>query len=66
MDIIGPHYTSDGTIQHKFLLPTLMDAVFKFHLCGFEVCAVVCDGASSNMTMVKELTGSERKAYGYA
>ena len=42
-----------------------MDAIFKFHKCGFEVCAVVCDGASSNMTMVKELTGAEQKAYGW-
>ena len=42
-----------------------MDAIFKFHTCGFETCAVVCDGASSNMTMVKELCGAERKAYGY-
>lgn len=65
VDIIGPHYTSDGTIEHKFLLPILMDAVFKFHQCGFEVSAVMCDGVSSNMTMVKELTGSEIKAYWY-
>ena len=42
-----------------------MDVIFKFHKYGFEVCGVVCDGASSNMTMVKELTGSIRKAYGF-
>ena len=65
VDVVGPHYTSDGTIHHKFLLPTLMDAMFKLHKCGFETCAIVCDGASSNLTMIKELTGSERKAYGY-
>ena len=64
VDIVGPHYTSNGSVDHKFLLPTLMDAIFKFHKCGFEVCVVVCDGASANMTMVKELTGYERKAYG--
>lgn len=32
-----------------------MDAIFKFHKCGFETCAVVNDGASSNLTMIKEL-----------
>ena len=63
--MIGPHYTSDGTLHHKFLLPTVMDAIFKLHKCGFETCVVVCDGASSNLTMIKELTGAERKAYGY-
>ena len=65
VDVIGPHYTSDGTVHHKFLLPTLMDAMFKLHKCGFDTCAVVCDGASSNLSMIQELTGSERKAYGY-
>ena len=42
-----------------------MDAIFKFHKCGFETCTVVSDGASSNLTKIKELTGAERKAYGY-
>lgn len=65
VDIVGPHYTSSGTMHHKFILPTLMDAIFKLHKHGFDVCAVVCDGASSNLTMIKELTGSEPKAYGY-
>ena len=65
MDIIGPHYTNEQTMDHKFLLPTMMDAMFKFHKCGFETCAIVCDGASSNLTMIKEMTGADRKAYGY-
>ena len=43
----------------------MMDAMFKFHKCGFETCAIVCDGASSNLTMIKEMTGADRKAYGY-
>ncbi len=32
-------------------------------VCGFGTVAVVCDGASSNMTMVKEISGSKRGAY---
>jgi hypothetical protein len=39
--VIGPHYTSDGTLHHKFLLPTLMDAIFKLHKCGFETWCVM-------------------------
>lgn len=66
MDIVGPHYTSDGTMHHKFLIPTLMDAIFKFHLSGFETVAVVCDGASSNLAMIKEMSGTSSKAYGYS
>ena len=49
-------------MDHKFLLPTLMDAIFKFHKCRFKTCAVVCDGASSNLTMCKEMSGVPRKA----
>ncbi len=30
----------------------------------YATVAVVCDGASSNMTMVKEMSGSKRGAYG--
>ena len=52
-------------MDHKFLLPTLMDAIFKFHRCGFEISGVVCDGAAPNLTMIKELTGAERRACGY-
>ena len=64
VDIVGPHYSSDGSIHHKFLLPTLMDAIFKFHKCGFDTSAVVCDGAAANLTLIKELSGSQTGAYG--
>jgi hypothetical protein len=30
-----------------------------------NTCAVVCDGASANLPLVKELSGAPRKAYGY-
>ena len=47
-------------------MPCLMDAMFKFHKFGFKtVVAVVCDGASSNLSMIKLLSGYEAKAYGY-
>ena len=52
-------------MHHKFILPALMDAILKLHKYGFDVCAVVCDGASANLTVIKELTGSDTKAFGY-
>ena len=63
-DVIGPHYSSDGTIDHKRLCPILIDAIQQFHVCGFKTAAVVVDGASSNLTMIKEFSGQARKAYG--
>jgi len=46
-------------------MPCLMDAMFKFHKFGFKTVAVVCDGASSNLSMIKLMSGGEAKAYGY-
>ncbi len=63
-DVVGPHYTSDSTFSHDKLCPILMDAIQQFHLCGFKTVAVVCDGASSNMSMIKEMSGALPKAYG--
>ena len=62
-DVIGPHFTNDSTFPHHMLCSVLMESIHQFHICGFEVIAVVCDGASSNMTMIKEMSGAERKAY---
>ena len=54
VDVVGPHYTSDSMLDHKLLLPLLMDAIFKFHKCGFQTVAVVCASASHNLTLVKD------------
>ena len=33
---------------------------------GFKTVAVVCDGASSNLSMIKLMPGDDAKVYGYA
>ena len=63
-DVIGPHYSNDSTFPHDATCRVLIDAIQQFHLCGFETLAVVTDGASANMTMIKEMSGAPRKAYG--
>jgi len=60
-----PSTLNSSFVQHKFLIPCLMDAMFKFHKFGFKSVAVVCDDASSNLSMIKVLSGSEAKEYGY-
>jgi len=42
-DVIGPHYTSESSFEHKALCPILLDAIRQFHVCGFDAIAVVCD-----------------------
>ena len=36
-DIIGPYYTSSGTMKMVFTLACLFDAIRKFHAYGFKV-----------------------------
>ena len=56
-DIIGPYYTSASTLKCKFLLPCVMDAIYQFHMYGFETSLIICDGASPNLSMLKALCG---------
>ena len=58
-DILGPYYTSNGPFNAKEMLACVMEALRKFHCHGFDVYAMVCDGASSNLTMVKMLLGKQ-------
>ena len=63
-DVIGPYYTSTSGLKPKFLLPCIMDTVHQFHLFGFETSLIICDGASSNLSLLKALCGHEG-AYGF-
>ena len=63
-DVIGPHYSTVKTMDCPFTLACLLDAIDAFQPYGFKVSAVVLDGASSNLAMVKELSGHGRGTYG--
>ena len=63
-DILGPYYTSSGTMKAKFIISTLYDTMFIFHLYGFETKVIVCDGASANLSSIKILTGFGSGAFG--
>ena len=63
-DVIGPHYTSDCTFAHDVLCRVVIDAMQQLHLCGFQTIAVVTDGASANLKMIKEMSGASTGAYG--
>ena len=64
-DVIGPHFTNDATFPHHLLCTILMEPIHQFYnICGFEVVAVVCDSATPKMTMIKEMSGAEKKNTG--
>lgn len=54
-DIIGPHYTSAVTLDAKFTVACVRDALRLFHCYGFKSSGLVCDGASTNLAMIKHL-----------
>ena len=56
-DIVGPYYTSSGSFKSKGIIPCVMETIRLFYLYGFKVIALVCDGASSNLTTLKASTG---------
>ena len=49
-DIIGPYFSSAGGLGAKFILATLFETMHVFQLYGFKTKAIVCDGASPNLS----------------
>ena len=62
-DIVGPYYTSSGSFKSKSIVPCVMETIKLFHLYNFKTVALVCDGASSNLSTLKASTG-DHGAYG--
>ena len=56
-DVIGPYFTSSGTLESKFLLSCVLESIKAFHLYRFKMYALVCDAAAPNVSVVKATTG---------
>ena len=63
-DVLGPYYTSSGSLKAKFVLATLFETMQALHMYGFETKAIVCDGASANLSAIKLLSGFGSGTYG--
>ena len=57
--------SSVEAMKAKLILSTLFDAMYAFQLYGFKTKAIICDGASTNLSAVKVLTGFGSGAYGH-
>ena len=42
-------------MESKYILGVVLETVKIFHLYGFNTCVLDCDGASSNLTMIKTM-----------
>lgn len=54
-DAIGPYFTAEKSLETKFLVSCLFESMFVFETYGFQVCGLVCDGASCNLSLFKHL-----------
>lgn len=54
-DVIGPYFTIAGTIEAQHLHTIVMKTLLVFNQFEFRVRALLCDGASANLALLKEL-----------
>ena len=60
-DLVGPYFPIEASITSNTLEEFVMLCLKAFTSYGFKVPIILCDGASSNLTVLKILTGYERK-----
>ena len=53
-DVVGPYYSSGGTLEAKFILGIVLETIKAFHLFGFNTSLLVCDG---NLSTIKSTMG---------
>ena len=56
-DIMGPYFTWPSTVETHFLHSIVTHTVLAFTQFGFGVRALLCDGASTNLSLLKLLCG---------
>ncbi|XP_074647588.1 uncharacterized protein LOC141903374 [Tubulanus polymorphus] len=63
-DIIGPYFNCHTTMDAAFTTACLYDVLRIFYEYGFRTRVVVTDGASTNLSMIKTLSGYPHGAFG--
>ena len=51
--IVGPYFTSNGTFDSKVTLSCVLETIKLFQLHGLSTSLLVCDRASSNLSLIK-------------
>ena len=62
-DVVGPYFTSSSQLESKFIVSCILQCIRIFNLYGFDTSALVCDGASANVSALKSTCGTSG-AYG--
>ena len=62
-DLIGPYFPIGSSMDSSVLQELLMMTLKAFTSYGFKVSILLCDGASSNLTLMKILSGQPRTQF---
>ena len=62
-DLVGPYFPIEKSKASSTLQEFVMLCLKAFTSYGFKVAIILCDGASSNLTVLKMLTGYERSQF---
>jgi hypothetical protein len=54
-DVLGPYFTLSSTIEARYLHSLVTNTMLAFHQHGFHIRCLLCDGASSNLSLLKAL-----------
>ena len=54
-DAIGPYFTAEKSLETRFLISCLFEAMLIFETYRFQIYSLVCDGASCNLSLLKRL-----------
>ena len=59
-NVVGPYFSIASSVGSGTLQEVIMLTLKAFHAHGFKVAILLCDGASSNLSVLKILTGHQR------
>lgn len=59
-DLVGPYFPVSSSVDSNILQEFFLLSLKVFSNYGFKISIVLCDGASSNLTLLKLLCGSPR------
>ena len=54
-DAIGPYFILSSTMEAQYLYGMVTRTMLTFHKYGFAIRCLLCDGASSNLSLLKIL-----------
>ena len=62
-DLIGPYFPIESSMTSSVLQELIMLCLKALTSYGFKVSILLCDGASSNLTVLKLLSGSPKAQF---